>query len=148
MNNSSEACLVVSTQVVEVSLDISFDLMITECASLDALIQRFGRINRKRTYQAKREYKPIYVIQPPKDNKDALPYDLEVLQRSYAVRNIRYFENLPEFPILNVQYIQTLYISLDPIHKYKPQNQYPNCPTKLISAGDLIRRFSIFPLGI
>lgn len=85
MNNSNEACLVVSTQVVEVSLDISFDLMITECASLDALIQRFGRINRKRTSQAKREYKPIYVIQPPKDNKDALPYDLEVLQRSYDV---------------------------------------------------------------
>lgn len=85
MNNSREACLVVSTQVIEVSLDINFDLMITECASLDALIQRFGRINRKRTLQAERIYKPVYVIQPPEDSKDALPYDVEVLQRSYAV---------------------------------------------------------------
>ncbi|NJK84356.1 MAG: CRISPR-associated helicase Cas3' [Saprospiraceae bacterium] len=31
-NNRKEACLVVSTQVVEVSLDISFDRMITQCA--------------------------------------------------------------------------------------------------------------------
>ncbi len=85
MNNGSEACLVVSTQVVEVSLDISFDLMITECASLDALIQRFGRINRKRVSHLEREYKPVYVIRPPEDKKEALPYDLEVLQRSYAV---------------------------------------------------------------
>ena len=32
-NTSSKACIVVSTQIVEVSLDISFDLMITETAT-------------------------------------------------------------------------------------------------------------------
>jgi len=63
-NESPEACLVVSTQVVEVSLDISFDMMITECAPIDALIQRFGRINRKRTQDTIGKFKPIYVITP------------------------------------------------------------------------------------
>jgi CRISPR-associated endonuclease/helicase Cas3 len=82
-NKSSEACLVVSTQVVEVSLDISFDLMITECAPIDALIQRFGRINRKRTKHTIGLYKPIYVLKPPIEKADALPYGLEVLQRTY-----------------------------------------------------------------
>lgn len=82
-NNSEVACLVVSTQVVEVSLDISFDLMITECAPIDALIQRFGRINRKRSKETIGHYKPIYVLAPPAEKTEALPYGSEVLQRTY-----------------------------------------------------------------
>ncbi|TDA25911.1 MAG: CRISPR-associated helicase Cas3' [Archaeoglobi archaeon] len=39
--------ILVSTQVCEVSLDINYDLLITERASIPALIQRFGRINRR-----------------------------------------------------------------------------------------------------
>lgn len=82
-NKSSEACLVVSTQVVEVSLDISFDLMITECAPIDSLIQRFGRINRKRTKETIGKYKPIYVLAPSENKSDALPYDIEILKLTY-----------------------------------------------------------------
>jgi CRISPR-associated endonuclease/helicase Cas3 len=84
-NNSTEACIVVSTQVVEVSLDISFDLMITECAPIDALIQRFGRINRKRNETTIGHYKPIYVLQPPINESDAKPYKLETLQRTFEI---------------------------------------------------------------
>jgi CRISPR-associated endonuclease/helicase Cas3 len=84
-NKSDEACIVVSTQVVEVSLDISFDVMITECAPIDAMIQRFGRINRKRNHNTIGKYKCIYVIKPSDDKNDCLPYSLDVLQRSYDV---------------------------------------------------------------
>ncbi|MBW1716486.1 MAG: CRISPR-associated helicase Cas3' [Deltaproteobacteria bacterium] len=38
--------IVVSTQVCEVGLDISCDVLITECASADALVQRVGRLVR------------------------------------------------------------------------------------------------------
>ena len=38
---------VVATQVVEVSLDVSFSTILTEPAPLDALIQRLGRVNRQ-----------------------------------------------------------------------------------------------------
>ena len=78
-------CIVVSTQVVEVSLDISFDIMITECAPIDALTQRFGRINRKRTRDTIGHYKPIYVIAPSEDDKEALPYSLDVLKDTFRV---------------------------------------------------------------
>jgi CRISPR-associated endonuclease/helicase Cas3 len=74
-------CFVVSTQVVEVSLDISFDRMITEAAPLDALVQRFGRVNRRRSQETIGKLKPVHVIEPaPK----TLPYNREVVQRSYA----------------------------------------------------------------
>jgi len=42
------AQIVIATQVVEVSLDIDFDWLFTECAPPDAIAQRAGRINRYR----------------------------------------------------------------------------------------------------
>ena len=84
-NKSDSACIVVSTQVVEVSLDISFDVMITEAAPIDALIQRFGRINRIRDDNTIGKYKPIYVIAPPDNDNDSKPYQYEILKRSYDV---------------------------------------------------------------
>lgn len=42
-----DSIILVATQVVEVSLDIDLDTIYTEPAPLEALIQRFGRINRR-----------------------------------------------------------------------------------------------------
>lgn len=81
--SKDEPCIVVATQVVEVSLDISADLMITDCAPLDALIQRFGRVNRKRMVETIGTFKPVYVIAPPESKTDAMPYQLEILHKSY-----------------------------------------------------------------
>ena len=78
--NGLAPCFVVSTQVVEVSLDISFDRMITQVAPLDALIQRFGRVNRKRSAQSIGKYKPVHVVQL---NGSALPYQEDVLESSF-----------------------------------------------------------------
>ena len=109
-NTSNKACIVVSTQVVEVSLDISFDVMITECAPIDAMIQRFGRINRKRTDNTIGKYKDIYVIQPPQNKSDALPYEVDVLQKSFDV--------LPDAKLLKESTLQTLIDNVYPDTKF------------------------------
>ena len=111
-NTSVNACIVVSTQVVEVSLDISFDVMITECAPIDAMIQRFGRINRKRNDKTIGKYKDIYVIRPSKDEKESLPYDIEILQKS--------FEVLPNDSLLEETMLQEL------IDKVYPDTKFMN----------------------
>jgi CRISPR-associated endonuclease/helicase Cas3 len=52
--------LLVATQVVEVSLDVDFDILHTSGAPLDALLQRFGRVNRL----AARPPAPVVVHEP------------------------------------------------------------------------------------
>lgn len=47
--------LLIATQAVEVSLDIDYDIAFIENAPIDALIQRFGRINRA----GRKQIKPI-----------------------------------------------------------------------------------------
>lgn len=81
-NNLETACVVFSTQVVEVSLDISFDRMITECAPIDSLIQRFGRVNRKRNKETIGVYKPIHIIEP---KGSTLPYRSDIINRSFDI---------------------------------------------------------------
>lgn len=46
-SESDEAGIWVTTQIVEASLDIDFDILHTEMCTADSLLQRMGRCNRK-----------------------------------------------------------------------------------------------------
>jgi CRISPR-associated endonuclease/helicase Cas3 len=58
--------LVVATQVVEVSLNIDLDTLYTEAAPLEALLQRFGRVNRGRPIGTPPA--DVYIVRQQPDN--------------------------------------------------------------------------------
>lgn len=78
-----ESFILVATQVIEVSLDISFDFMITECAPLESLVQRFGRVNR---YKNKTEEINVWITFPS-EIKDELgyPYEKEDVEKTWEL---------------------------------------------------------------
>ncbi len=59
--------LAVTTQVCEVSLNISADLLITDLAPIPALIQRLGRLNRRVTIENPGKPKPAILLTPDSD---------------------------------------------------------------------------------
>lgn len=75
----------VATQVVEVSLNVDFDTIYTDPAPLEALLQRFGRVNRGRPPQS--GTLPVHVFrQPSAEAKDPyLPYDQRLVESSLRV---------------------------------------------------------------
>jgi len=58
--------LVVATQVVEVSLNIDLDMLFSDPAPLEALVQRFGRVNRKGRMA---ELAPVHIFTEPCDGQ-------------------------------------------------------------------------------
>ncbi len=75
--------VLVATQVVEVSLDIDLNTIYTEPAPLEALVQRFGRINRRGKMDG---LAPVHVFTSPDDgqkiyNEKLIAGTLRVLHR-------------------------------------------------------------------
>jgi len=61
-NEKDDGFVAVVTQIVEVSLDIDYDVMFTQVAPVDALVQRFGRVNRK----GRKGLAPVFIFQADK----------------------------------------------------------------------------------
>lgn len=75
-----KSIVLVATQVVEVSLDIDLDVIYTDPAPLEALLQRFGRVNRRRL----KEYAPVCVFREPISDKPR-PYEPELIRAALDI---------------------------------------------------------------
>ncbi|USH00005.1 CRISPR-associated helicase Cas3' [Thermococcus argininiproducens] len=79
----SKGFVFVSTQVAEVSLDMSFDYLFTELAPLSSLIQRFGRVNRYSTFTNNENVK---ILKPSElDDRRRYPYNLDELSLAKTI---------------------------------------------------------------
>lgn len=89
--------LLVGTQAIEVSLDIDYDVLYSEPAPIDALIQRFGRVNRKGWDKDKIALVNIF---SEGSEKDKYIYNPEVVQKTV--------QSLEKVDILKEDIIQKL----------------------------------------
>jgi CRISPR-associated endonuclease/helicase Cas3 len=60
--NAPGPVLAATTQVAEMSLDLSADLLVTDLAPIPSLIQRLGRLNRRSTPEAPAPVRPFLVL--------------------------------------------------------------------------------------
>jgi len=72
--------VLIATQVVEMSLDIDFDVMCTDNAPFDALMQRFGRVNRKKKDETKGD---IYIYGKLEYREWKYPYKSFLLKETF-----------------------------------------------------------------
>lgn len=86
VENKRRPFILVATQVVEVSLNVDFDTLYTDPAPLEALLQRFGRVNRGRP---KGDLLPVHVFEHPSNPFDKddpyKPYDMDIVEASIRV---------------------------------------------------------------
>lgn len=73
--------VLVATQAVEVSLDIDLDTIYTEPAPLDALVQRFGRVNRR----GKKGLADVYVFRECNWDKQKYIYDTPLVEATLKI---------------------------------------------------------------
>lgn len=99
-NHRPKRAILVATQVVEQSLDVDFDTMLTAIAPIDLVIQRMGRVFRHASTPRPEHLRnpKLWIMVPQKDElgKNALVYQEVLLRQSIHVLRDREQICIPE----------------------------------------------------
>ena len=92
-----QKAILISTQIIEQSLDLDFDLMATELAPVDLELQRAGRLHRHKRDRPRLLMEPTLIICEPKiPSFEYSVYDKHVLLRSWLALQRRGSIDVPE----------------------------------------------------
>ena len=148
----------ISTQIVEASLDIDFDILYTDMCSADSLLQRMGRCYRNRIYEKDEPNIFIYDTKVGVGNGKNSVYDLELYKR--AVDFIKEYDNKIFAEEQKLEYIEKVYNTkeleksdyLESINKnYEALKNLPPAFIEKSQATDLFRAIdsvTVMPKGI
>lgn len=99
-----ESGIWITTQIVEASLDIDFDLLYTEMSTLDSLFQRLGRCYRSREYEGQEPNVRIYTKEA---SGIKYVYDEEINHKSIEL--LQEYDNQILEEETKIQLVDTLY---------------------------------------
>jgi len=89
--NPDKPAIVVATQIIEASVDLDFDAMITEISTIDSQIQRWGRAYRNRDQDYNEEEPNIVIFVGEQEGKTKIDrgtkaiYDKKVIEKTIEV---------------------------------------------------------------
>ena len=132
---NSDTCVLVSTQVSELSLDISADVMYSEIAPVDSIVQRGGRLNRKGEVPVDEQtgytYR-LYLMPAYDDERACRPYEPDILQKSWeAIGELYTFQDACEWvdtvyqeslPLMHKELSSAIHTDL--VFGKRPQDNY------------------------
>lgn len=87
---NNKAGIWISTQIVEASLDIDFDILYTDMCAADSLLQRMGRCYRNRVYDKNEENEPNVYIYNQKIGIGTV-YDKDIFE--FSAEHIKKYDN-------------------------------------------------------
>jgi CRISPR-associated endonuclease/helicase Cas3 len=148
--------VVIGTQVLEQSLDVDFDLMFSELAPVDLILQRIGRLHRhERHYRPAHLSQPCLLLEEPESENgrpifrgsDKFVYSEAVLIRSWlALRNLdqiapndvdqliaQVYEQMPEAIIAQER---EWILAADGTERAKTAREVSEAQTRMIDSAD------------
>lgn len=121
-----ERAILVATQVVEQSLDLDFDAMITEIAPVDLILQRSGRLHRHKDTKRPNHLKaPVLTVMTPPEQKyeaaEMIYYPVFLNRTAVILRKYPEIRIPEDIPILINEVYQTETIDLEEAENFWQQ---------------------------
>jgi CRISPR-associated endonuclease/helicase Cas3 len=118
IQNITKPVIWISTQIVEASLDIDYDLLITELSTADSLIQRMGRVYRKTGRTITPDSQPNIIICTKEPSGKGKVYDKEIVD--YTLKELEKYDE----KILTEEIKQEIVSNVFDIDKIRNTNFY------------------------